>query len=79
LQEEVGAIDTSPRLTYDVDYNSPEVGENKFVFYEIANEGTATEDKQIKASFTITGGTGGGSGGYLKVGYITTSPYRVSE
>ena len=42
LQNTVNSIDTSPRLTYDVEYNdieNPDVGENVFVLYEIENEG----------------------------------------
>lgn len=78
LQEDVSSIDKSPRLTYDVAYNDPDdenVGENGFVFYEIQNEGTESEIKEVKKKFTIVGGSGGGaSSSSLKIGYITTSP-----
>jgi len=77
LQESVNAIDTSPRITYDVVYNDaedPDVGENVFVFYEIENEGKEGEKKEAKKKFTITGGSGGGSGSSLKISYVTTSP-----
>ena len=77
LQEEVGAIDTSPRLTYDVVYNdieNPEIGENGFGFYEIKNEGQENEERFLKKKFTITGGSGGGAASTLKISYVTTSP-----
>lgn len=78
LQEDVGSIDKSPRLTYDVDYNNaddPEVGENTFVFYEIENEGTEDETKTAKKKFKIVGGSGGGTtSSTLKIEYVTTSP-----
>ena len=82
LQSTVGAIDTSPRLTYDVDYNdteNPDVGENVFVFYEIENEGKENEVREAKKKFTIVGGGGGGAtSSTLKIGYITTSPFVVT-
>ena len=81
LQTAVDSIDKSPRLTYDVVYNDLEdenSGENKFVFYEIQNEGTEEESKSVKTSFVITGGSGTGAGSVLKIGYITTSPYVVT-
>lgn len=77
LQADVGAIDTSPRLTYDVAYNDADdadVGENVFVLYEITNEGKENEVREAKKKFTITGGSGGGSSSSLKILYVTTSP-----
>ena len=77
LQEDVGAIDTSPRFTYDVAYNDAEdeeVGENVFVLYEITGEGTENEVREAKRKFTIVGGSGGGSSSSLKISYVTTSP-----
>ena len=77
LQASVSAIDTSPRLTYDVAYNDTEdadVGENVFVLYEITNEGKENEVREAKKKFTITGGGGGGSSSVLKISYVTTSP-----
>ena len=77
LQESVSAIDTSPRLTYDVAYNDAEdeeVGENVFVLYEITGEGTENEVREAKRKFTIVGGSGGGSSSVLKISYVTTSP-----
>ena len=77
LQEDVGAIDTSPRLTYDVAYNDTEdeeVGENVFVLYEITGEGTENETREAKRKFTIVGGSGGGASSSLKISYVTTSP-----
>ena len=77
LQADVGAIDTSPRLTYDVVYNDADdadVGENVFVLYEITNEGKENEIREAKKKFTITGGSGGGSSSSLKILYVTTSP-----
>lgn len=77
LQSDVGAIDTSPRLTYDVAYNDAEdddVGENVFVLYEITNEGKENEIREAKKKFTITGGSGSGSSSSLKILYVTTSP-----
>ena len=77
LQEDVGAIDNSPRLTYDVAYNDAEdedVGENVFVLYEITNEGKENEVREAKKKFTIVGGSGGGSGSVLKISYVTMSP-----
>ena len=77
LQADVGAIDTSPRLTYDVVYNDaedPDVGENVFVFYEIENEGKEGEKKEAKKKFTITGGSGSGASSVLKIAYVTKSP-----
>ena len=77
LQEDVGAIDNSPRLTYDVVYNDTEdenVGENVFVLYEITGEGTENEVREAKRKFTIVGGSGGGSSSSLKISYVTKSP-----
>jgi hypothetical protein len=77
LQEDVGAIDTSPRLTYDVAYNDAEdedVGENVFVLYEITNEGKENEVREAKRKFTIVGGSGGGGSSSLKISYVTISP-----
>ena len=82
LQNTVNSIDTSPRLTYDVEYNdveNPDVGENVFVFYEIENEGKENEVKEAKKKFTIVGGSGGGAtSSSLKIGYVTTSPLVVT-
>ncbi len=82
LQSTVNSIDTSPRLTYDVEYNdaeNPDVGENVFVFYEIENEGAENEVKEAKKKFTIVGGSGGGAtSSSLKIGYVTTSPLVVT-
>lgn len=82
LQADVNAIDKSPRLTYDVEYNdveNPDVGENVFVFYEIENEGEEDEKKEAKRKFTIVGGSGGGaSSSSLKIGYVTTSPLVIT-
>ena len=77
LQEDVGAIDNSPKFTYDVAYNDIEdedVGENVFVLYEIIGEGTENEVREAKRKFTIVGGAGGGGGSSLKISYVTTSP-----
>lgn len=77
LQADIGAIDNSPRLTYDVAYNDAEdeeVGENVFVLYEITGEGTESEVREAKRKFTIVGGSGGGSSSSLKISYVTTSP-----
>lgn len=77
LQEDVGAIDNSPKFTYDVAYNDTEdedVGENVFVLYEITGEGTENEVREAKRKFTIVGGAGGGSSSSLKISYVTTSP-----
>lgn len=82
LQSAVDSIDKSPRLTYDAVYNDledPNSGENKFVLYEIENEGVeGFEVKTPKASFVITGGSGGGTSSTLKIGYVTTSPLVVT-
>lgn len=82
LQSTVNSIDTSPRLTYDVEYNdaeNPDVGENVFVFYEIENEGAENEVKEAKKKFTIVSGSGGGAtSSSLKIGYVTTSPLVVT-
>ena len=77
LQSTVNSIDTSPRLTYDVEYNdveNPDIGENVFVLYEIENEGKEGEKKEVKKKFTIVGGSGGGASSSLKISYVTTSP-----
>ena len=78
LQGAVGEIDTSPRLTYDVEYNdpdNPDVGANVFVLYEIENEGKEGEVKSAKKKFTIVGGSGGGAtSSTLKIEYITKTP-----
>ena len=77
LQEDIGAIDNSPKFTYDVAYNDAEdeeVGENVFVLYEITGEGTENEVREAKRKFTIVGGSGGGSSSSLKIAYVTTSP-----
>ena len=81
IQSVVNSIDTSPRLTYDVKYNDTEdadVGENVFAFYEITNEGTEDEKREIKQKFTIVGGGGTSTSSTLKIGYITTSPLVVT-
>ena len=83
LQNTVNSIDTSPRLTYNAVYNDiddPNSGENKFVLYEIENEGVeGAEVKTPKASFTIVGGSGGGgTSSTLKISYVTTSPLIVT-
>lgn len=81
LQDTVNSVDTSPRLTYDVEYNdveNPDVGENVFVFYEIENEGKENEIKEAKKKFTIVGGSGGATSSSLKIGYVTTSPLVVT-
>ena len=83
LQNTVDSIDTSPRLTYNAVYNDtddPNSGENKFVLYEIENEGVeGAEVKTPKASFTIVGGSGGGgTSSTLKINYVTTSPLIVT-
>ena len=83
LQNTVNSIDTSPRLTYNAvynDINDPNSGENKFVLYEIENEGVeGAEVKTPKASFTIVGGSGGGgTSSTLKINYVTTSPLIVT-
>ena len=77
LQADIGAIDNSPKFTYDVAYNDiddEEVGENVFVLYEITGEGTENEVREAKRKFTIVGGSGGGSSSSLKISYVTTSP-----
>lgn len=77
LQEEVNAIDKSPRVTYDFDYNNPEDpngGENKFVVYKVENEGLENETRELQEVFTIQGGSGGGGGSVLKIEYVTASP-----
>lgn len=77
LQEDIGAIDNSPKFTYDVAYNDTEdedVGENVFVLYEITGEGTENEVREAKRKFTIVGGSGGGGASSLKISYVTTSP-----
>ena len=66
IQEVVSAIDTSPRLTYDIVYNDTEdenVGENVLVLYEIENENKENETKTVKAKYTIVGGGGGSAAG----------------
>ena len=77
LQDTVNSIDTSPRLTYDVEYNdveNPDIGENGFGFYEIKNEGQENEERVLKKKFTIAGGSGSGSSSTLKISYVTKSP-----
>lgn len=66
IQEAVSAIDTSPRITYDIVYNDTEdenVGENVLVLYEIENENKENESKTVKAKYTIVGGGGGSAAG----------------
>lgn len=81
MQGIIDEIDTSPRKTYDIVYNDPDdpnSGENKLVFYEIEHEGDGElEVRTPKKSITIAGGSGG-TGGSLKIGYITTSPLIVT-
>ena len=70
LQDEVGAIDKSPRLTYTAVYNDPSdpnYEENRFILYQIENEGKENEVKEPKAQFTITGGSGSGGGSSSKL------------
>ena len=81
LQEEVSAIDKSPRVTYDFDYNNvedPNGGENKFVVYKVENEGQENETRELQEVFTIQGGSGGGGGSILKIEYVTKSPLVVT-
>ena len=64
LQSAVNAMDSSPRLTYDIVYNDTEdenVGGNVLVLYEIENENKENETKTVKAKYTIVGGGGGSS------------------
>ena len=80
VQQQIDSA-SSNQLTYDVSYNNPEDldgGENAFVFYEIENEGLEDEKKTVKKKFTITGGAGG-SGGLLKINFVTTSPVTAID
>lgn len=73
--EEIAAI---PRFTYDVAYNDLEdenVGENAFVLYEIVNEGTPNEIKEVKQRFIIVGGSGGGSSNNAVFTLMNTSDW----
>ena len=71
LEETINGINTSPQLTYDVDYNE----ESVFTFYEIENEGEDTEIKTTKKQFVIQGGSGGAStSSVLKIEYVTKTP-----
>ena len=83
LQNELGAIDKSPRLTYDIVYNdveNPDVGENGLVLYEITNEGIEGESKSVKSKVIITGGGGGSvASTTLKVERITLSPLTITS
>ena len=81
LQEVIGSVDTSAKLTYDIAYNDvedPEIGENGFGFYEIKNEGQENEERTLKKKFTIVGGGGAATSSVLKIGYVTTSPLVVT-
>ena len=82
LQTTVNGIDKSPRLTYDIAYNdaeNPDVGENGFVLYEIANEGIDGEVKTVKSKVIITGGGGGSTASTtLKIERITSSPLTIT-
>ena len=82
LQTTVDGIDTSPRLSYDFEYDdpdNPDVGKNGFAVYEIENEGKEGEVRSLKKKFTIVGGSGGGStSSTLKIEYITKTPLVVT-
>lgn len=72
LEEVVGKVDTSPRLTYDATYDD----EYTYTLWEIENEGKGdSEVRNPKAQFKIQGGGGsGGTTSSLKIEYITKSP-----
>ena len=76
LEDTVGKVDTSPRLTYDATYDE----EYTYTLWEIENEGKGeSEVRQPKAQFKIQGGGGGGgTTSTLKIEYITTSPVVVT-
>lgn len=76
LEDTVGKVDTSPRLTYDATYDE----EFTYTLWEIENEGKGeTEVRSPKAQFKIHGGGGGGgTTSSLKIEYITTSPVVVT-
>ncbi len=81
LQSEINSIDKSPRLTYDIAYNdveNPDVGENGFVLYEIANEGIEGETKTVKSKVIITGGGASIATTNLKVTRTTPSPLTIT-
>lgn len=82
LQTTVDGIDTSPRLSYDFEYDdpdNPDVGKYGFAVYEIENEGKEGEVRSLKKKFTIVGGSGGGStSSTLKIEYITKTPLVVT-
>ena len=77
LQNDVNSVDKSPRLTYDVSYNSD--GDYMFKLYEIENEGDSEKEVRTeKATFVIQGGSGGGSSSALKIEYVTKTPMTVT-
>lgn len=78
LQADVDSVDKSPRLTYDVSYNTD--GDYMFKFYEIENEGDSeNEVRTEKATFIIQGGGGGtSSSSVLKIEYVTKTPITVT-
>lgn len=82
LEEVMSSVDTSPRLTYDMDYNTD--GTYTLKLYQIINEGDSeNEVRQVKAQVVIQGGSGGGgTSSVLKIKYLpdlTPSPYRVRK
>lgn len=70
LEDKINNVNTSSQLTYDVEYGE----DYTFKFYEIENEGEATEVKTTKKQFVIQGGSGTSTSSVLKIEYVTKTP-----
>ena len=74
MEEIIGSVDTSPRLSYEATYDE----ESVYTLWEIEGEG----DEAIrtpKGQFKIVGGSGGAAtSSVLKIEYVTKTPYVVT-
>lgn len=75
LEDTIGKLNTDPGKTYDATYSE----DNIYTLWEIEKEGTEEEQRTQKATFKISGGSGGGSTtSTLKIEYVTKSPLVVT-
>ncbi|MDO5764124.1 MAG: DUF6273 domain-containing protein [Elusimicrobiales bacterium] len=74
LENTIGEIDTSPRVTYEATYDEEQI----YTLWEIEGEGDQ-EVRTPKGQFKIQGGGGsGGTSSVLKIEYVTKTPLTVT-
>lgn len=74
IEETINGLERSPGKTYDITYSE----DSKLTLVEIDHEGTEDEVRIDKTSFTIKGGSGGGTSSILKIEYVTKSPLVIT-